>query len=206
MSSLLNVIDVGNRSLANAEVVLLGFFFEDLNLAFGIDLAGRVHHTDVFSVRINLNDQLEQAVNRSHIGRAGDIGTRLVIALNEFGDFKIGHGGCNDRNLIGRISHCLSSRRCDCSDQIYFVARKTGGNVAQVGLVGLGILKIKFDVLAFYETLGGESVDKTLVSGVQSLMFDKLNHTDVIRFSGRGLSCGSSCFFIIAAGNGQDCG
>lgn len=48
LSSLLNVIDVGNRSLANAEVVLLGFFFEDLNLAFGIDLAGRVHHTDVF--------------------------------------------------------------------------------------------------------------------------------------------------------------
>ena len=59
ISSLLDVINVRDSCFANVEIVLLGFFFEDLNLTFGIDFAGGVHHTDVFGVRINFDDQFQ---------------------------------------------------------------------------------------------------------------------------------------------------
>ena len=104
------------------------------------------------------------------------------------------------------ICHRLSRRRCNGADQVNPIAGKTGCDIAKVGLIRLSILEVKFDVLALYETLGCEAVDKALVGSVKRLMFDKLNNTDVICFSSRGLSSRSSRFFIIAAGNGQDCG
>ena len=182
MRSLLDIINCRNRSFDNIDAFITCQLFQNIDLQLWIDFAGTVHGPNIFCLRRYLQKQLQLLVNRIHITGSRNIAFRLVIRSSQLCYLIIGNRRRYNGYIFRSISHRLSRRRSDSTNQIHLIADKTLCDILQIRLISLCVLPVIFYIFIFFKAFRRHTCHKAFIGGIQCTMFYQLGNTNRYHF------------------------
>ena len=188
LSSLLNIIYIGNGSRLNFQALGLSIFLHSFELNLRIGLAGGIDTTNGLSIWCNLQQQINLLLDRIHIAGTSQIAAWLIIAFNQLGTFIVSNSRSYNRNILGKIGYSLSCRCSNGINQINLVINKTLTDILQIGLVGLSILLVNYQILALLKATLLKTIYKALVGSIQSIVLYQLNNAYLVLLVARVVS------------------
>ena len=144
---LLDIVHAVYGPFLYGQVVLFAVILHHVGLDFTVDLAGGVNEAHRLGIGDQGPSQIHLGINGSQIADAGHVAAGLFIILHQFGRGIVRNGSAYDGNILDFIGYRLGCRSSNGADEFRLFRFETGCNGFQVGLVALGILLIKGDLI-----------------------------------------------------------